>query len=210
VKQKNNRGFTLLELLIALSITALLILIIASAMMMGYKSEEKATERTELSQMERILAERLRWLLKGVYPYTRTTHTGPKLYFVGNPDSISFVTTSTLRKSDSLIEQSGMKWVRVYLDSDELKTSENFFFLEDVEERSSVSEQILFKGIREIEFEYLDTTESEKGNWYDSWSPEEKDYLPSAIKVKIKIEYKEDEVELPPIIVKVMPRKRAI
>jgi|Deesub1362B_J571_1020462.scaffolds.fasta_scaffold00036_11 general secretion pathway protein J len=210
MQQKNNRGFTLLELLIALSTTALLLLIIASAMMMGYRSEEKATERTELSQMERILAERLKWLLKGIYPYTRVTHTGPRLYFAGSSDSISFVTTSTLRDSDSLLEQSGMKWVRLYLDSDELKATENFFFLKDVEERGGISERTLFKGITEIEFQYLDTTESEKGTWYDSWSSEEKDYLPSAIKVKIKIEYREEEVQLPPIIVKVMPRRKAI
>jgi len=46
MKLKNKRGFTLLELLIALSLSIVILIILFAALRLGYKSEAKGMERS--------------------------------------------------------------------------------------------------------------------------------------------------------------------
>ncbi|HHN65055.1 MAG TPA: prepilin-type N-terminal cleavage/methylation domain-containing protein, partial [Nitrospirae bacterium] len=108
-------GFTLLELVIALSITSLILVFIGSAFYMGYRSEERASEREGLQQRIRIINERLTWLLRGAYPFVRVSPEGNTLYFFGKKDSIGFVTTSTLSGS-ALEERAGLTFMKIFLD----------------------------------------------------------------------------------------------
>ncbi len=202
--RRGETGFTLVELIISLSIGALLLLIIGGAMLLGYRSEEKASERTERAMIYRTTSEKLRWLLKGIYPFRRRSPSGSELYFNGTSEGVEFVTTSTITQDDSLLEQSGMKWVRLYLESDKLMVKENYFFLEDVEDREPANEYTLLKDVTELSIQYLDTSEEPEGEWVSSWSSEERDTLPSAIRINLKIKYREEEIELPPLVVKIM------
>jgi general secretion pathway protein J len=208
--RQNRKGFTLLELLLALTISALMLVILASAMQMGYKSEEKASERGELSQTMRMLNDRLTFLLRGAYPYLRKTEHGPVLYFDGSSDSLGFVTTGVTGARDTLPDSTGMKWVKIYLSDGALMMRGKIYFLEDVFEDSGGNTVTLADEVERIEFEYLDR-DDEKGTeeWVSEWSPEEKEYLPSAVKMTVTIIFKETTQELTPFIVKIEPRKRA-
>ena len=62
MRLKNNRGFTLLELLIAITLSILILVVLGAAMRLGYKSQERGTERGELMQKVRILQDRIAWL----------------------------------------------------------------------------------------------------------------------------------------------------
>lgn len=204
---KNDRGFTLLELVISLLLSAVVVLIIASVLHLAIRSEEKGTRRQESSQHVRVLIAKLTFLLKGAYPYVAKTDEGREYYFEGGSDEISFITSSVVPETGSLIDRAGLKWVRIYLDSEGLKTMENFFFLSDDYEGGSPVERIIDDTVTEISFEYLDLGEkrTDEGEWKSEWSMEDSEYLPAAIKVSIvvKEEGSNEDVELPPFTVKV-------
>ncbi len=204
----NEKGLTLLELVLALAISGLVLVILSSAMFMGIRSEEKAAQRSELSQKIRAINERITWLIRGAYPFARTSEDGRILYFDGKDDSIGFVTTSTFKGKRSLEDRAGLKWVNIYLDDNSLKIKEKVFFVKDVFDDSGGKEYTLFNDISDIRFEYFDVdSEDREDSWKEEWDPKEREALPAAVKVRITIIHRDEEIELPPFIVKIEARK---
>jgi general secretion pathway protein J len=197
---RTKRGFTLIEILLGLSLTAILLLILLSAMMLGHRSEDKGAEREEISQRMRIISDRLTWLIRGAYPFAVIDEDGEEtIYFDGSPESAGFVTSSIDRYSDATEDSAGLKWVRIFVDSEGLKMKENVYFLEDVFDESGGKEYLFDPTVKKIEFEYLDIDEEGNSSWVTSWDPEDKRYIPSAVKVKVVIELYKKEIELPEI-----------
>lgn len=61
-------GFTLIEVIIAITISAVVIAILLAAMRLGYRSQEKGIWRDEVSQKMRIINDRVTWLLREHIP----------------------------------------------------------------------------------------------------------------------------------------------
>ncbi|NOX21141.1 MAG: prepilin-type N-terminal cleavage/methylation domain-containing protein [Nitrospirae bacterium] len=202
-KRSNNRGFTLLELIISLAISGLILVILGSSMMLSWRAEEKASERQELSERIRIITQRISWMLRGAYPFQKATPEGRMLYFEGKPDSLGLVTTSVIKDQD-LINSPGLKWVKLYLDGNKLMVQEKLFFLKDIFDEEGGRVYTMADDIEEISFEYFDRDNPDgEEDWTDTWDPKEKDYLPAIIKVSIKMKFKERVIELPPLMVKI-------
>jgi prepilin-type N-terminal cleavage/methylation domain-containing protein len=207
--RKNQHGFTLLELLIGITLSVIVLLILFAGMRLGYRSQEKGIEREEISQRMRILGDRITWLLRGAYPYTVKKPDGKIVYFMGKSDSIGFVTTSVDSYAEGPEDRAGLKWVLISADSDGLKIKENIYFLEDVLEDEGGKTYILDPSVKEIEFEYLDISEEDKeGTWRSDWEPKDKDYLPSAVKVKILFNYNDKEIHMPELVVRIEAIKK--
>ena len=51
--KRNSSGFTILELLIAISLAVMILLILFAGMRLASRSQQKATERAELNQRMR-------------------------------------------------------------------------------------------------------------------------------------------------------------
>ncbi len=198
---KAHRGFTLIEVIVGVSLTAVLVMIVFSSLRLGQRAQEKAIERQDISQKMRILSDRLAWLIHGAYPYTVGKDAGAVIYFKGEADELGFVTTSTDPYSKEPEDMEGLKWVKLFVDSDGLKIKENVYFHKDALEDGDGREYLFDPDVRSMEFEYLDTGEDEgEGKWTDSWSPREKAYLPSAVRVVMVFEYRGKEIEMPPVI----------
>jgi prepilin-type N-terminal cleavage/methylation domain-containing protein len=196
-----DRGFTLIELIIALTIAAVVFAILLWSLRIGYSSVEKGREREAVSQRMRILTDRVTWLLRGTYPYTVTTPEGSVLYFAGTRNSVGFVTTSVDPYSDTLQDFAGLKWVTLFVDYGGLKMQEDIYFAEVFEDQPR-EEYVFDHTVTDIGFEYLDPgDEGTEADWVDSWDPEEQKYLPSAVKVFITFEHDDQQIEMPPIIV---------
>lgn len=206
---RDKDGFTLLELLIGITLSVIVLLILFAGMRLGYRSQEKGIEREEISQRMRILGDRITWLLRGAYPYTVTKPEGKMVYFMGKSDSIGFVTTSTDNYAQGPEDRAGLKWVSISVDSDGLKIRENVYFLEDVLEDKGGKTYIFDPSVKDIKFEYLDISEEDKeGSWVTEWETKDKDYLPSAVKVKILFNYNDKEIQMPDLIVKIEAIKK--
>lgn len=191
----NNKGFTLIELIVAFSISLLLILLIFSGFRLSSRSYEKITEREASSQRIRSIYKRVGWLISGLYPYKRMDKNGKeRLFFVGGREHIGFITTSVIRETGRISDLSGLKWVYLFVDNDGLKEVDNIYFLEENLEASSDRNAIVLDpDVRSLRIEYL---EPESNTWVESWD-EENENLPPAIKIKLELK---EGVSLPEMV----------
>lgn len=181
-KTSSPRGFTLIEILLGLSLTVLLLGIIFSALRLAHRSEEKGRARQETAQRMRVLSDRLSWLLRGAYPYVIQKEAKRYVFFDGDPRSVSFVTTSTDPYSEDVADLPGLKWVRIYADSEGLKVAERLFFLEEGE-----SHYLLDGEVESASFEFLEEDE-ERSLWVSSWSGADMDgFFPRAVRVSLTL-----------------------
>jgi hypothetical protein len=207
---KNNRGLTIVEIILAMSFTVVIMVILFAALRLGYKAQETGDRRAEETQKIRILADRVQWLLRGAYPYSSLLKGKQTLYFQGRSDSIGFVTTSVDTHGKGPEDRAGLKWVSIAADREGLKITEKVFFLEDVFEDKGGKAYILEPEIKKLSFEYFDLPENEKtGEWVSTWDEEEKDYLPAAVKVIISYTQNKREVTLPELIISLQVQKKA-
>ncbi len=201
---RKNKGFTLIELVIALSLSVIILLILFAGMRLGYRSQEKGNERAELSQRTRILGDRITWLIRGAYPYFVTKADEHKLYFDGKSDMLGFVTTSVDPYGKGPEDMAGLKWISIFIDSEGLKIREKVFFLEDVFDDSGGNVVVFDHSVRKIAFKYFDVSEDDKqGTWVSDWDYKDKDYMPSAVKYTITFEYKGKKITMPEQIVRI-------
>lgn len=197
----NRKGLTVIELVIAMSLSVVIIVILVAAMRLAYKSQEKGMAMSEETQKVRIIADRLTWLLRGTYPYIVNKPDLKKIYFVGKSDMVGFVTTSIDKHGKGPEDTAGLKWVSIYTDRKGLRFREKVFFMEDVFDEDGGKEYLLDPDVRELEFSYYDVPEDGKeGEWVSDWDPDDKEYFPAAVKLVITLERNGKTVVMPEII----------
>jgi general secretion pathway protein J len=203
---QKNKGFTLIELVIALTLSVVIVVILFAAMRLAYKSQAKGSERIEIDQKIRVMGDRITWLLRGAHPFfiKKTADREQKLYFEGESDKIGFVTTSVDSYGKGPEDSAGLKWVSVFIDSEGLKMREKVFFLEDVFDDDGGKVYLLDPEVKKLEFEYYDIPEDEtQGDWVSGWDSDEKEYIPSAVKFQITFEHEGKTIVMPEIIVRI-------
>ncbi len=91
-----ERGFTLLELLLALTIGAALVLILLGALRVGFAAWHQGEERAEVHQHLRSLSELLAGSVAATFPYHQSPPEGgtARVQFMGEEGRLSFVTFS--------------------------------------------------------------------------------------------------------------------
>lgn len=169
-KIRNQRGFTLLEMLFALSILAIALALMLSALRLGASSWERGERAVEMASLKRSVVERLRMEAGSMYPYMDDEK--GELLFSGKPGHIAFIT--------SCCGPSGGPWGglrAVYYSSEgggvrvgqAVVPSASMF---DVRGGSSSLD-----GLSGIKFEYL----GDEG-WAEEWDAEAQKALPKAVR----------------------------
>jgi prepilin-type N-terminal cleavage/methylation domain-containing protein len=103
---KNQMGFTLLELILAMSIVAIIVALGLGAVRLGISARDVGEQKVETYQRLRIISEQLKQKLQSTYPVFVSQKDGVPgvtvsnsskriLAFEGNTDSIRFVTFAT-------------------------------------------------------------------------------------------------------------------
>jgi prepilin-type N-terminal cleavage/methylation domain-containing protein len=103
---KNQMGFTLLELILAMSIVAIIVALGLGGVRLGISARDVGEQKVETYQRLRIISEQLKQNIQSTYPVFVSQQDGvhgvtvPKsskriLAFEGNTDSIRFVTFAT-------------------------------------------------------------------------------------------------------------------
>ncbi|MBI5739482.1 MAG: prepilin-type N-terminal cleavage/methylation domain-containing protein [Nitrospirae bacterium] len=175
LKSREAGGFTLLELIIAITILTMITLIIGSGFRLGIQAWEKGEKATGEAQRLRVLSSLFSQQIASIYPYRMKLEDEdePVVVFKGEPDSMVFVTT--LANSSF----GGFKWVKyIYRDGD-LLYKEGLLPDKKLEEHIKKDEEIIDPGIGEVTFAYRDV----EGDWEDEW-----DYgkeLPAAVRVEL-------------------------
>ena len=196
-KPSTQKGFTLLELILSISILSLVLVTIYGTLSMGSRTWEKGERDIEKIQRERVVMNLLARAIKSTFPYKvtpseRDTH--KEFYaFDGKKDSISFVSTTPLKG-----EKGGLSWLTFWVEDDEgLVVVEQDALRTDIfEEKESMDKdemEVLDQQVTAIQFEYYKLksgkTEGEgEGEWEEKWDAEKEGTLPNAVKVELTFE----------------------
>jgi len=172
--QNGDRGFTLLELIIAVTILPLIILLIGNGFRLGMNAWEKGGQETVWTQRFRVLSGLLSQQIKSSYPYMMEIEDEKVAVFEGKEASVMFVTALT----DSAY--GGFKWVRYSHKDGTLFLKEGLLPDKKLNDSITGDGEVVDTNIEEIKFAYLSLEDSE---WKDSWDFGKR--LPGAVRVKI-------------------------
>jgi len=209
-----DSGFTLLELMVAFTILALVSGMVFASLRMALNAYVKSQDRIEEQATRRILFEQIRRQVGSIFPVRPTAgfvaaldpNMGPAdparqftagqvPLFHGEQDFMTFVTVAPL----VLIENSGLTVVRYGLAQDE----QGGFYLGAMENRYTgeasfgvmVTAPIgkplaLVENVKYLEFQYygLDPGTSSYG-WFSSWHGDETGTVPEAIRINFNSNY---------------------
>jgi general secretion pathway protein J len=171
---REKTGFTLLELILALTILSMVALIIGSGFRLGIKAWEKGESEARETQRLRALSGLISQNVKSAYPYNMKIEQEKVVVFEGDANSLLFVTSFVEPRGG------GFKWVRYSYSEGSLVFTEGKLPDKNFLDKIAENEEVIDSDIGEVTFEYLSSFEEE---WQESWDLGEG--IPVAVRVKI-------------------------
>jgi general secretion pathway protein J len=183
-------GFTLLEVIIALTILGFILLIIFGAFRLGLSAWERGESTRGEYQRMRAVTQMISHQIKSIVPYKVKTSKaeGDYLAFEGKASSLRFVSAFPIkaRQPEGFVygiykfrEEGGS--LILY----EQRVLNKDLFEETPKEESGVT---LLEGISKLRFEYYREGDPEKNRtegWVEEWNAKEEKELPKALKMTI-------------------------
>ncbi len=201
-------GFTLIEVVITLTILGFICLIIFGAFRLGLSAWERGASVKEEYQKVRIVSQLISQQVKSTVPYKIKSQKteGDYLAFEGNAHSMKFVSALPIRGKQPggfvyakyEFKEEGSEGGRLVLYEQKALTKD--FFAEEPKEELAVS---LLEGISSARFEYYreeDPSNNQKEEWVEEWNAKDEKRLPKALKMTI-IRKNQKGKEEPPITV---------
>ena len=172
-----GRGFTLLEILLAIAISGLIVIALTSSYFQVLKAKEIVEREGEFYFHVRTVLERMERELSSLYYNSE----GITSLFKGEENSLTFY---SLSPSIAFSRYPAVK-LTYYLDYGErggilMRREEPFLTLEEKKK-----EFVWLRGVKEIKFEYFDGKE-----WKEEWM--DKETLPGEIRVRLEMESGEE------------------
>ena len=201
-------GFTLLEVVVTMTILAFILLIISGAFRLGLAAWDKGEQTREGYQRQRTVTQLLTRQVKSVVPYKIKTEKaeGDYLAFEGKAHSLKFVSALSLKAQRpegfvfSIYEfkEGGQEGGRLVVYEKRVTNKE--FFEEGPKEEEGVS---VLEGLSDVRFEYFREEDTEKTRaeaWLDEWNAKEEKELPRALRVTLTFKNGKNEKEEAPLI----------
>jgi len=206
MSRQRERGFTLLEILLALSIVAALLAITFGGLRVGLAAWRQGEDRAEAQQHARSLVEVLRRSLAATHPYQVPPPGGggqPTILFEGDPERLSFVTTAPpfpmtvpIAFTAVTFALEGGEAAGLGLRQKPLPNTDPFERLAPILLDGSVT-AMTFRYLRDV-----------AGSWEERWDTAAEQRLPRAVEVTIATSVRGREIEHPPFIVPILAGTR--
>jgi general secretion pathway protein J len=184
-QRRNARGFTLVEVIIAFALLALLSLFMFQSFRYAGLATEKGTERNEQHEDMRRAQDFLRQHLEEMLPLRYQKQLGQPLRFVGAPDRLVYVAPVISR-----IAEGGVMWWEL---SAKRQGEGQIFAIRraamtgdesDAPAFDEKDQSTLGEKVASVKFSYYDQPDPQlSGNWVESWSDDQR--LPNLIRVEV-------------------------
>jgi type II secretory pathway pseudopilin PulG len=213
-KKQNSAGFTLLELIVAFTILALVAGMVFAGLRLALNSYQASQARLEDAARERVLLDHLKRQIGSLFPLTPTADFATEYpdqeepedlatqmlvsqapLFYGDSSSVTFITVAPLL----LTENPGLTVVRYglaqneygdyYLGAMEARYTGRSVFLTMADLPSGKPLPLIYD-IEDLQFDYYGyDLESDSYRWFDFWSGEEAGTVPEAIRINYDDQY---------------------
>ena len=190
---RRARGFTLIEMLLALSIGAALLVAMFGGVRVGLAAWSRGEARAMALEHRRTLAQVLGRAVAGTYPYRGTPAVGApvRIIFEGQPDRFTFVTLAPSIPAPVLIAFTAMSVSR-----DEQGLAVRQLPLPNLEPLDRVAPVLVDPTVIAVRFRYLG-----EEDWKDRWDMTKEDSLPRAVEIVLTTAVGNRAVEQPPLLV---------
>jgi general secretion pathway protein J len=196
---RRSRGFTLLEVLIALSIVGMLVTIAFGGLRVAMAAWRQGEDRAEAHQHVRAVAYTLSRALGAAYPYRGTQGLSPELVvlFGGADKRLEFVTQAA-----PLPLQAPIAFTAVVIALDDGNEPGLVVRQRALPNRDPFTQgEIVMRdpGVTSLAFKFL----TDDGDWVDTWNGQEAKTIPRAIQLRLGVTVNGRAQTLPPISVSV-------
>ena len=179
-------GFTLVEVMLALSLFALLGTILYGAIALGHGAVEKSRHSFEKNQELRSAVDLLGGYIRSSYPY-RLSPQNPSFFYRGEETELNFISSFSLAMGGR-----GMANIRLFWQSQNgeeglLKLEEQVpVRLADENGGGGYNHGIVIRDrVSAFRLAYLDA-QSEKEEWVERWDTTERKALPRAVRLSFR------------------------
>jgi prepilin-type N-terminal cleavage/methylation domain-containing protein len=181
-KAMRSAGFTLIEVVLALTIFALIGGILYGAFSLSHSAVEKSQVNSTRNQKQRSIADLLGSYVRSTFPY-RESPQEQTAFFEGDVESLTFVSAYSQGMGGR-----GMAKIQISMDEDD--NGRGTVKLEEtapvrLSSESGVGGQtysiILQDNVKEFRLAYLDP-QAEEETWEDRWDGRERRMLPRAVR----------------------------
>jgi general secretion pathway protein J len=204
--RSRQRGFTLVEVVIALTIVATLLVVMFGGLRAGLTAWQRGDARAEVLDRTRSITQIVTRTLGAAHPYMTSAQGGeaPRLLFEGTPERVAFVTAAPPFPTAAPIA-----FTAVALSQDAgpvpgLAVRQKPLPNGDPFDRG-LQPALVDGTVSEIHFRYL--RESDQA-WIENWDAAEEKALPLAVEITLTIVQAERSAPQPPLIVSLPVRTR--
>ncbi len=179
-RNKQQRGFTLIELMLSLSLTALLLGMLSAGVYSVVRDWDDNASGLDETLDETIAILQIERALQGAFPHSfrDTTTLGRLIYFTGERDHISWVSSVSPQRGSGLFA-----WRLFSVPDEGVYLQLAPAFTDDPEQRLDDAEPTLLLQNYEASFNYLYEDLEFNKLWQDNWQGEERMMLPFAVHV---------------------------
>jgi type II secretion system protein J len=192
-----QRGFTLLELVVAMAVFGLVGLGIFGVLVLGARSAGSGERVTEQARRYRIANDVISRQIAAVEPIQlpqpdeeglddEDEGEGARPFFYGDAETLEFVTTAPQRP-----DASGMAIVRYWVEDGTLKMSErpvlDAYAAEGLDRRRDEDDAVattLLYDVESVTFSYQ--RESDSDEWVKVWDAREEEQLPACVRIDVR------------------------
>ena len=198
---REQRGFTLVEVVIALTIMATLLVVLFACLRVGLVAWQRGDERSQALERARSVNQVVTRALAGTYPYQAAAsgREPARLLFEGEPERIGFATTVPPLPSAEPVAFTAVTLTLTTGAGGGLAVSQKVLPNEKPFDKDL--RPIFVDGaVTRIRFRYL---KEANGEWMEHWDGALEKALPVSIEVTLTIVQGGHAVEQPPLIVSV-------
>ena len=200
-------GFTLVEVVLALTIFALISTLLYAAFSLGHRAVEKSQRSFEKNQQLRSVDNLLGSYIRSAYPY-RASPQGPPILFAGEQDKLTFVSSFSLAMGGRGMAKVRVFWEGVEKRSGVLRLEEETPVRVQSEEEDERQEGlrnaiVVREGVKEFRMSYLDP-QGDEAKWEERWDAKEKNTLPRAVRLDYRTEEGRDVRWVFPVMLRLL------